>query len=152
MDARRRLLRTADDAREQLAALRVQHVHEVAAVVDDEVRLDVECLVDEGVVLLRRAVVPSEDVQAVLDKRGGYIVLRRQRVAARDGDFGAGMVEYLRHVGRLGLEMQRDDHLLARKRLRDGELLVDGRHDRHEVLDPVDLIVARRSQLDIANH
>ena len=152
MDARRRLLRAADDTREQFTALRVQHVHEVASVVDDEVRLDVERLVDEGVVLLRRAVMPSEDVQTVLDERCGHIVLCRQRVTARDGDLRTGMVEDLRHVGRLGLEVQCDDHLLARERLRDGEFLIDSRHDRHEVLDPVDLIVARRSQLDIANH
>ena len=95
---------------------------------------------------------PGKDVQAVLDERGGHIVLRRQRVAARDGDLRTGMVEDLRHVGRLGLEVQRDDHLLARKRLRDGEFFINSCHDRHEVLDPIDLIVARRSQLDIANH
>ena len=152
MHACRRLLRAAVDTRQELAARRVQRVHEVAAVVDEQHRLRIERAVDEGEILLLRAAVPGEDLDAVLDERRRHVILRRKRVAARDGDLCPRVREHLRHIGCLRLEVQRDDHADARKRLRLGELLIDGAHHRHEVLHPRDLIMPRRRQFNITNH
>ena len=126
-------------------------MHEVATVVNDDVRLDFQRFVDIVVVLLVRAGMRGKDVHAVLHERGGDIVLRRERVAARDGNLGARMMENLRHVGRLGLEVQRDDHFLAREGLAHAVLFIECTHDGHEVLDPLDFVVPARGQLDIFN-
>ena len=152
MDARRRLFRAAEDLGQLLAARRMQRVDKIAAIVNEELRMRVERLVDEIEIFLVRAVMPCEDLDAVFDERRRDIVLRRKRIAARDGNLRACMRKDLGHIGRLRLKMQRDRHADALERFRLRELLVHRVHDRHEVLDPFDLVMARRSKLNITNH
>ena len=152
MYARRRFLRAAEDVRQKFAALRMQDIHEVAAVVDDDVRLKVKRLVDVLLILFVRAAVRRKDMKPIFDERRRDVILRGQRIAARDGNLCAGVLHDQRQIRCLCFKMQRDDDLLACKGLRHGKFFVDGFHDRHEVLDPVDFVMTRRREFDVFDH
>ena len=92
MYARRRFLRAAEDVRQKFAALRMQDIHEVAAVVDDDVRLKVKSLVDVLLILFVRAAVRRKDMKPIFDERRRDVILRGQRIAARNGNLCAGVL------------------------------------------------------------
>ena len=152
MHACRRFFRSAKNVRQKLTALRVQDVYEIAAVVNDDIGLEVECLVDVFFIFLVTATVCGEDMESILDKRCCDIILRGQRIAARDGDFRSSIFHDKSQICRLCFKVKRDDDLLSSKRLRHREFLVDGLHDRHEILNPVDLFMSGRCKLDVFDH
>ena len=139
-------------AAEQLPALRMQHRYEITAVIDDDIRFDIECFVNKSIIFLRRTPVPGEYIQPVLYECRGNIILRGQWIAARNGDFGTGIFEDQCHIGRLCFQMKSNDHFLTSERFGNRKLLIDRCQYRHEVGNPVDFIMAGRSQLDIADH
>ena len=79
-DPRRRLLIRAPDLLQEVPALRVEEVHEVRAVVDHDVRLEVEDAVQVLVVLLRRLPLLRERLETELLVQG-----RRDRVVRGEG-------------------------------------------------------------------
>ena len=152
MHARRRLLRAANESWKKITPGCMKHIDQIAAVINDNVRLDIECLIEEYGIFFLRAAMPCKDVNALLDKRSRNIILRGQRIAARNGNLRTRVLEDRRHVGRLRLDVQGNDHLDAGKRLRDRILLVGCRHYRHKPLHPINLCVTGRCECNIPNH
>ena len=130
----------------------MKHVHRVAAVIHDEIRLKIQCLVDVHVIFLCRAAMGCKDMNPRLCKGSRHIILGGEGIASRDRHLGTGMMEHLSHIGRLCLQMKGYDNLLSCKGLCLRIFLVDRCHDRHEILYPVDLVVPGGGKLDIANH
>src|SRR6267143_1025440 len=81
-DARRRLLVSPPHAREQFGSLRVQQEDEVRAVVNHEVRFQIEDFVEVGVILLRRFPLLRVNFEAVgFRKRRGDAVVGGEGIA-----------------------------------------------------------------------
>ena len=88
---------------EQVAALGVQHGHQVHAVVHGDVGLDVEHAVEVAVVLLDALALDGVDGHLVVgDERRGDVVLGAQRVAGAEGDLGAAGQQHAHEVGGFG--------------------------------------------------
>ena len=92
-DTGRRLLAAADQAVRVLFASSAEEVDEVAAVIDDEVRVAGQGLHEKLFVLLRGDAVFSEGLNAHLRDRRRDVILGRERVAAGKVDFRAALGE-----------------------------------------------------------
>ena len=69
------LLATSDDIRNEVCVLCVHKVHKVTAVIDDDVRTDLENATDMRLILLRSCVVPRIYIEACLHESCCYIIL-----------------------------------------------------------------------------
>ena len=119
MYARRRFLRAANESGKKITPRRMEHIDQIPAVINDNVRLDIECFIEKYGIFFLRAAMPREDMNSFFDKRSRNIILCGQRIAARNSNLCAGMLEDRGHVGRLRLKVQGNDHLDAGERLRD---------------------------------
>ena len=93
VDAGRRLLASANQAVRVLFASSAEEIDEVAAVIDDEVRVAGQGLHEKLFVLLRRDAVFSEGLYAHLRDRRRDVILGRERVAAGKIHFRAALGE-----------------------------------------------------------
>ena len=126
--------------------LRVQHRDHIGAVVDHDVRPVLERGVDVLHVGLGRFALDREDRDAVLDQRGGDIVLGRERVGGAEHGVGAAGLQRQRQVGRLGGDVGAGDDAVALEGLLPGEPLADQRQHRHLARRPVDPLPPERGQ------
>jgi hypothetical protein len=136
--ARRRLLAGAERLVAVVAMRLVQQLDEVAAVVDDDVRRDLERVSHVAAHLVRRRAVARVDMKAFGRERGHDVVLRRLGIAARDGHGCAAGPQHEREVGRFRLEVNADRDALAGERPLRGELRFELPQDRHVAPDPFD--------------
>ena len=75
VDAGSRLFTSADDARDQLRHLIVDHVDEIAAIINDDIRPVFQHMADMGKVFLLSSPVPGMHFQAVGYKSSSHIIL-----------------------------------------------------------------------------
>ena len=125
----------------------VQQLDEIAAVVDDDVRLDLQRQAHVAAHLVGLGAVPRVDVQPFGRERGDDVVLRRLRIAARHGDRRAAGAQHERQVGGLRLEMDADGDALAGERPLGGELRFELPQDRHVAPHPFDLALPLGGEL-----
>jgi len=63
----------------------VAHIDQIAAVINDNIRLNIKCAVEEYGILFLRAAMPRKDMNALLHQCCGNIVLRDRRQLSQDG-------------------------------------------------------------------
>lgn len=127
----------------------MDQVHQVAAVVDDDVRPGRDDPFELLFVNALRGVVDGEDVESPRGQGRRDVVLGRKGIAARDIHFGPARGEHLAKVGGFRLQMHRKRNFQARKRLFGRKLPLQGAEQRHVAPDPVDLFSAVRGEGDI---
>ena len=54
----------------------MKEMHEIAAIVDDDIRMNVQCLINIGTIFLIRAGMCCKDMQAIFDESRRNIILR----------------------------------------------------------------------------
>ena len=151
-DAGGGLLTAADDILQLVLQLGMQQVHQVAAVVDDDVGMVRERFLQVGVILLRCRAVPGIDVQPGFDQGGGNVILGREGVRAGDEHLGAAGSQYLAEVGGFRLQMDGEGDALSRKGPGLAKLLFEASEDGAVSFDPLDFVLARRRKTEIPNH
>ena len=151
VDAGGRLLTAADDLGDQVGIFRVHEVHKVPAVVDDDVRRTREHAAEAFLILLHRAAVKGKDVHPVRSQRGGHVVLRRERVRARDVHLRPAHLEHAAQIGRLRFQMDGERHAQTFKGSRPPVLFAQGAEHGHIALYPIDLDLARGSEGNVGN-
>ena len=148
-DAGRRLFASAEDVLQLFGQLLVQHAHQIASVVDDDVAVVREHGADVGFVLGLGAAVSGEHLQPALHERGGHVVLRGEGVGAGDVHFRAAGGQHAAEVGRFRLQMHRQRDAQAGERLLRGEFALQRAQQRAVALDPVYFQLARRREGDV---
>ena len=137
-DPRGGLLAPADDVAEQLDPLGVEDVDQVAAVVEHEVRGDVERLVDVPVVGLQVRPGPGVDRDAPLPERRGHVVLGGERVGRGERDLGPALPQHLEQHRGLGRDVQARGDAQPVERPLPGEPLRYAGEHRHRPGGPPD--------------
>ena len=139
VDAGRRLLAAADDLRDEICELRMHQMHQVTAVINDDVRGDGEYAAQMRLILLVRAAVDCVHIHSLCRQRCSDIVLRRQRIRAGDVHLCAAHFEYAAEIRGLGLQMhgQRDPE--SGKRLLARKIAADVAQNRHMCFYPANL-------------
>ena len=150
-DAGGRLLAAADHVRDQVRELLVHQRHQVAAIVDDDVRAHFQHAAEVRFVLVHGGPMDGEHVQPFMDQCGRHVVLRGQRVAAGGIHFGAAGGEAQAQARRLRLHVDAQRDLHPRKGLGFHEILFDAREQGHVVPDPLDLQCAAFPQVDVSD-
>jgi len=138
-DAGRGLLVSSAYARQQFRSLRVQQEDEVCAIIDHEVRLQIEDLLEIRVILLCRFPLLRIDLEAVgLRKGRGDAVVRRERIARCEPDLCAGFLEREREDPGLRLDVERHRDPQPTKGFLLFQRLADRSEDGHVVPGPFD--------------
>ena len=148
-DAGRRLFAPADHIRQQVSELLVHQCHEVAAIIDDDVRAHLQYAAQVRLVLLHGRPVDGEHVQSFVYQRGGHVILRAERVAAGGIHLGAAGGKAKAQPCRLRLHVHAQGDLQAGKRLGLHEILLYPRKQGHMVADPADLQRSALPQVDV---
>src|SRR6267378_6482219 len=138
-DARRGLLVSPAYAREQFGPFRVQQEDEVRAVVDHEVRFQVEDLMEIRVILLRGLPLLRIDLEAVdLRKSRGDAVIRGEGIARCESDLRARLLEREGEDSGLGLDMEGHSDSQTAEGLLFLQRIPDRGEDGHVVSRPFD--------------
>jgi hypothetical protein len=146
-DAGGGFLGAANDPRQQLAAVLVQHADQVGAVVHGDLRLVVQrrrqVLVVGDIVLA----LDGEDRHfVVLDERSGHIILGGERVGGGQDNIRAAGLQGLHQVGGLAGDVQTGRNAQALQRLFALEAFADLAQDGHFALRPLDTQAAAFGQ------
>ena len=137
--AGRRLLGAADDAVEEVAALAVEHRHEVRAVVHRHLRAVAGGLLEVAVVGGRVLALDRECRHAELcAQRRGDVVLRRERVRGAESHLGAAVAQREHEVRGLRGDVQAGADAHAREGPLLGEAAADAGDHRHLARGPLD--------------
>jgi len=112
-----RFFRAAQEVFHGIGPCRVQEVYLVAAVIDDNVRMMIECFIEIAKVFFICAGMRCIDRQAIFNEGRGHIILRRQGIAARYDNLGTGTVQYFSQISRFCFEMNAYGNGFAFKRL-----------------------------------
>ena len=145
------LLAAADHARDQIPVLGMHHMHQISAVINDDVRSYGKDGTDMTVILFIRAVVPRMDFQSVCHKRSRNVVLCGQGVGPRDIHFRAACCKHLTKVRRLRFQMYGKRHLFACKGFGLRKLLFQSPEQIAVILHPCDLHRAAWRQVRISD-
>ncbi len=145
------LLTAAQQAVGVLGALARQQVHQIAAVVDDDVGAALQGLDQVGLVLLRGGAVPGVDIDPPVGHPGGHVVLGGQGVGAGEVDLGAPLPEDQPQVGGLGLQVDGDGHAHSGEGLLLHKAGLDLGQGGHMAAHPVDFAVAGGGQGGVAD-
>ena len=127
-------------------------MHQITAVINNDIRLNIQCFINKRKIFFFGASMPGKHMKAIFNQRGSDVILRGKRIAAGNGHLRSCMLENFSHIGGFGLQMQCDDHLFTCKWLGLWKFLIDSSHYRHKVFHPFDLVMTGRSQFDITNH
>ena len=130
-DSGRGLLAPADDIRDQLRIVLVDHSHKISPIIDDDVRAALDDTPDAVLIFLGSRPVNSKDVQSLVHKGGSHIILRRKRIAARDIHLRPALGQHLAKMRRLGLQMHGKGHFQPLERLSLLKLLLQTFKQRH---------------------
>ena len=140
-------LAPAQHLAEQVGPLSVQRLHQVAAVVHDQVRAGVQGPVD--VLLVGRPVGPGPGEhhrRAAGVQRGRDVVLGGQRVRGGQVDLRAPRAQRLHQYRRFRGDVQASGYRVAGQRFFTNENLADAGQHRHGTLGPADPGQARAGQ------
>ena len=110
-------LTAADNIRYKLGIFVVDKVYKVASVINYDIGCGFDNLAGVTVIFLGGSVIPRVDIQPAVYKRRRDIVLRRQRVAARDIHFCAARRKHSAKIRGLCFEMHRQCDFKSCKRL-----------------------------------
>ncbi|MNV42178.1 hypothetical protein D3C71_1338410 [compost metagenome] len=111
---------------------------EIAAIINNEIRLALQRFDIQRLELLGRRVVLGEYRNTVLHQCRTYIILRRERVGACNGHFRTARLNDLGQISRFGFQMKRDRDFEPFERLLRLELLANPVQHRHMLAYPVD--------------
>ena len=139
VDAGRRLLTAADDLRDEVRELRVHQMHQITAVINDDVRGDGEYAAQMRLILLVRAAVDSVHIHPLGRQCRSNIVLRRQRIRAGDVHLSTAHFEHTAEIRGLSLQMHGQRDLETGKRLLACKIAADVAQNRHMCFYPADL-------------
>ena len=128
----------------------MHQIHQVAAVIDDDVRSHFENSSDMGFVFLRSGIIPREYIQSRLDKSSSHIILGRKRIAACHIHLGSTRRKNFTQVCCLGLKMHRESHFHSLERESLTELLFESVQKWHMMSDPIDFQPAILPELRIS--
>jgi hypothetical protein len=140
------------DLRQILRFFRVEQMHQVPAVVYDDIGPDIQGCLLMLPELRRGGIVPGIHANPLLRQSSNHIVLGGPRVAAADRDFGAPGCQHLRQIGGFRLQMDRDGHPDPFEIPVPAEILLDPVQDRHVHPDPVDFSSSLWCKGNIPNH
>ena len=104
-DACSGLLASAYDIGNQMPVFGMDHVHQVASVIDDDVRTRFNDLADTVHVFLFRSPVDSKDIEPLVDECGRDIILGGKRVASGDEHLRTAFCQNFTKMSGLGLQM-----------------------------------------------
>ena len=130
------LLAASDHTWDEVCVFGMHEIHEVATVIDDDVRSHLEDSSDMGLILLWSSIIPSEHIQSSLDESRSHIILRRKRVASGHIHLGAASREHLTEICGLCFEMNRKSYFLSLEREGLTELFLESVEQRHMVSYP----------------
>ncbi len=136
VNARRGLFAAAYDLRDEVGILRVHEMDKVAAVVDDDVRRDLQHAGEVFVIFPHRAAVGGVDLHPAGGERRGDVVLRGEGVRARDVHLRPAHFQHAAEVRRLCLKVHRQRDLQPRKGLRLLKSRAYAAQNGHVALDP----------------
>ena len=141
-DARCGLLTASQDGRDQLLHLCMDHVHQIAAVVNDDIGSRGKHRADVGIVLLLRRPVPCMNLQPRLHQRGRHIILGGKRIGTRYIHLCPACCQHLAQISRLCLQMYGKGDLLPYKWFRPAELFFQHAQQVTVSLHPFDFLFA----------
>ncbi|MPM29092.1 hypothetical protein SDC9_75631 [bioreactor metagenome] len=110
-NAGRGLLASAKNLVDQVRKFTVYRMHQIPAIVNDDIRLRHEYAVNTLVIFLHRAAMQGKHIQSACRHRCGDIVLRGKRIAAGDEHLRAPRGENAAKIGRFRLQMNRKRNL-----------------------------------------
>ena len=144
------LFATADHVSDELRIVFMDHVDKVSTVIDDDVRPDFDNSPDTGFVFFRGRIVNSEDIQSLVDKGGGDVILGTERVASGHIHIGPGMSENLTEVCGLRFQVDGKSHFLSGERFGFTEFFFQPTEKGHVVLYPFYLDLTVPPKLGVA--
>ena len=148
---RRRLFAAADHFRQQAAVLRMHHMHQISAVVDDDLRMNLKNRGNMPLIFFVGGAVPSVYLHPVFRQSGCHVVLCRKGVAAGGVDLRSAGSQDFAQVGGLRLHMDRQGDPPAREGLFSAEILLQAAEQGHVPADPVDFAVAGGGEGNISD-
>ena len=137
--------------RNKVCVLCVHEIHKVTAVIDDDVRSDLENPSDMVLIFLRRCVIPRKYIEASLNQSSSDIILGRERIAAGHIHLGTTSRKNLTKVCCLGFKMYRQSHLEALERECLSEFFLERVEKGHILSYPVYLKSAFRPKSDVSD-
>ena len=149
VDTGRRLLAAADDLRDEICELRVHQMHQITAVINDDVRGDGEYAAQMRLILLVRAAVDSVHIHSLCRQRRSDIVLCRQRIRSGDVHLRTAHFEHTAEIRGLGLQMHGQRDLETGKRLFARKIAADVAQNRHMCFYPADLPLSGSRKVQI---
>ena len=145
------LLASTDHIRDKVYIFCVHEVHEVTAIVDDDIRSNLEDATDVVLILLWSRIVPCKHVKACLNESSRYVILSRKRVTSCYIHLRSTCCENLAKVSCLRFKMHGKSHLEALERKCRSELFLESIKERHVVPYPVNFESALRPELHISD-
>ena len=143
---RGRLFAASDDFFLKTRELRADHMHDIAAVVYDDIRLRLYHAPDIQVIFFLCAAVSRVNMHAQSVKFRRDVVLRGQRIASGRVNFRSACGESLAETGGLRLKMYGKRHLQACQRSLFFEIFAHRPEQGHVVPYPGDLVCSGRSK------
>ena len=137
-DAGGGLFAAADDVRDELRELAVDHVDKIATVVDYDVRADFDDPADAAFVLFGGSAVDGEDVETFMDEGGCDVVLRAEGIATGYVHFGPAAGKDFAEMCGLGLKVYRERYFETFEWFVEGEFLLESVEKGHVPADPFD--------------
>ena len=125
MDTRRGLLAAADELVCVLLASPTEQIDQVAAVIDDEVRMAGKRLCQQIFIFFRADTVLAECLYSHFRNCRSHVILCGQRITACEINFSAALLEHQTQICGLGLKVNGDSNAHAFERLLFFELLLD---------------------------
>ena len=137
-------LTAAHQLSNQVTTLAVQHVYEVAAVVDNQLRLNLQCFAQIHIVFLVRAAMSCKNGYAAVNQSCSDFVLRRQRIAAGNNNVCTSIFQHECQIGSFCFQMDGNNHVNASERFSFAVLLVQVVQQGHIFLCPCNTLVTKR--------
>ena len=117
----------------------MNHIHKVAAIVNDDVRTGRDDLADSVHIFFCAGSVDCENIQSFVHKSRCYVILSRERIAARDVHLGSTCRKDFTEMRSLGFKMYGQSYFLACERLILAELRLEPIEQGHMPPDPFNL-------------
>ena len=114
-------------------------MHQITAVINDDVRGDGEHAAQMRLILLVRAAVDCVHIHSLCRQRRSDIILCRQRIRSGDVHLSAAHFEHTAEIRGLSLQMHGQRDLETGKRLLARKIAADVAQNRHMCFYPADL-------------
>ena len=145
------LFTSSNHVRDKVSVLGMHKIYEITAIIDDDVRTNLEHPTDVFLVLLWSRVIPRKNIQASLNEGSCYIILSREGVTSCYIHLRTTCCENLTEICRLCLKMYRESHLQPFERQILPEFLFKSIKKRHMMSYPFDFQPAVMPELRISD-